>query len=171
MEAGECKLGDPRRVIARADSAPDQPPSELLWGSVDPVESLRMSLIIVNGGWLAITLNEEGAGSFTYLKGASAGVREVYYIDSFGIGTMTGAPFLRGQFLFEFEGCPHTALSLSAPNRIYFRSDGKQDKRVAAYDFLTEAEIADTRQRLLVLSVSQTEYCTTIEKLLDLLNR
>lgn len=174
MEAAqEYKLGDPRRVVAYADSAPNQPPSELLWGSNDPVESLRMARIIVNGGWLAITLNHEGAKSFTYLKGASAGVRVVYYIDHFNMGTITGAPMLLGQFLFEFEGCPDDALRMSGggTNRVYFRMNGQQDNRVAAYDFLTDAEVEDTKRRLQVLAESQTKHHATIDKLLGSLSK
>lgn len=169
----EYKLGDPRRVIACAESTPDQPPSELLWGSEDPVESLRMARIIVNSGWLAITLNDHGAKSFTYLKGASAGVRVVYYIHHFSMGTITEAPMLLGQFLFEFEGCPDDALRMSGggTNRVYFCMNGQQDKRVAAYDFLTEAEVEDTRHRLLALAESQTKHRATIDKLLGLLSR
>lgn len=168
----EYKLGDPRRVVAASESAPDQPPSELLWGSEDPVESLRMARIIVNNGWLAITLNEKGAKSFAYLKDALAGIRVAYYIDHFSVGNFTEAPMLLGQFLFEFEACPRYALQLSGDtNRIYFRMDGKQDQRVTSYDFLTEAEVEDTKRRLLVLAESQAEYLATISHLLDTLDR
>ncbi|MDQ5902157.1 MAG: hypothetical protein QG606_373 [Patescibacteria group bacterium] len=169
----EFKLGDPRRVIASAESTTNQPPSELIWGSKDPVESLRMARIIVNGGWLAITLNEEGAKSFTYLNDASAGVRVVYYIDHFSMGTITAAPILLGQFLFEFEACPAAALPMSGggTNRVYFRMNGQQDKRVAAYDFLTGAEVENTKQRLLTLAESQVGHRATIDKLLEHLNR
>lgn len=161
------------RVIASAESAPGQPPSELLWGSEDPVDSLRMARIIVKGGWLAMTLNEEGSKSFTYLKGASAGVRVVYYIDHFNTGAISEAPMLLGQFLFEFEGCPNDALRMSGggTNRIYFRMNGQQDNRVAAYDFLTEAEVEDTRRRLLMLAESQSKHRATIDHLLDTLDR
>ncbi len=55
----EYEVGDPRRVLALAE--PGRAPSELLWGSQDPVESLRMAGIIVNSGWLALTLSERGA--------------------------------------------------------------------------------------------------------------
>ena len=167
------KPGDPRRVVALAEAAPEQPPSELLWGSEDPAESLRMSKIIVNGGWLALTLNEEGAGSFTYLKGALAGVREVYYISHFGMGVSLKFPVLFGQFLFDFEGCPGEALSLRPrlKNSVYFRMDGCQDYRVAAYDFLTDAEIEGTRSRLLALAEREVDYRATIDMLLEHLNR
>jgi hypothetical protein len=169
----EFKLGDPRRVIASAESAPKQPPSELIWGSDDPVESLRMARIIVNGGWLAITLNEEGSKSFAYLKGASAGVRVVYYIDHFNMGAITEAPMLLGQFLFEFEGCPDDALRMSdgGTNRVYFRMNGKQDNRVVAYDFLTDAEVEDTRRRLRALAKLQAKHSATIDELIGRLHR
>lgn len=167
------KSGDPRRVVALVESASGQPPNELLWGSKDPAESLRMSKIIVNGGWLALTLNEKGARSFTYLKGASAGVREAYYISRFSMGGISEAPILAGQFLFEFEGCPESAFALhpGLENRIYFRIDGHQDERVAAYDFLTDAEIEDTRNRLLALAERKVCHRATIDKLLEHLNR
>lgn len=169
----EYKSGDPRRVITAAESVHGQPLKELLWGSEDPDESLRMAQIIVNGGWLALTLNESGAESFTYLKGASASVREVYYINRFNIGIISKAPMLLGHFLFEFEGCPEDALPMRSgdENCIYFRMDGHQDKRIATYDFLTEAEVENTKQRLLMLAERQSGHRATIDKLLEHLNR
>jgi hypothetical protein len=169
----EYEVGDPRRVLAMAETG--RAPSELLWGSQDPVESLRMAGIIVNSGLLALTLNEHGAGSFSYLKGASAGTRVAYYIHHFSMGTITQAPMLLGQFLFEMEAVPEDALRLSpgGTNRIYFRKNGpgEQDKRIGSYDFLTPEEVEDTRRRLLGLYEKQVEYRERIDEMIGYLAR
>lgn len=39
-------------------------------------------------------------------------------------------------------------MSDGGTNHVYFRMNGQQDKRVALYDFLTDAEIEDTKRRL-----------------------
>ena len=169
MEAvQEFKSGDPRYVIASAESAPDRPPSELLWRSIDPVESLRMSRIIVNGGWLALTLNEKGARDFfSCSKDVSVGTRMAYHIARFGIGTITKEPMLHGQFLSKLEDCADNSLHLLfSSSCIYFRTNKKQDQRVLSYDLLTEAEIADTRCRILARARYHTDSSRIINKLL-----
>lgn len=169
------KQGDPRRVLAISKENSNQSPKELLWGCKDYAESLRMVKIIVEGGFLALTLNERGAKSFAFLKDASPGVREAYFISYFQVGTITGAPMLLGQFLFEFEKCPEDALRLlpGNTNRIYFRKNGPGDKdgRIDAYDLLTKNETANVRSRLQALASKQEQYQETINRLIATLNK
>jgi hypothetical protein len=169
------KQGDPRRVLAIAKENPSQSLVELLWGCQDPAESLRMARIIVEGGFLALTLNESGVGSFTFLKDASPGSREAYFVDRFAMGGITEAPMLLGQFLFEFEKCPEEAFCLSSggTNRIYFRMNGsgQKDRRVDEYSLLTEDEINDVRSRLQALAVHQPQHQETIDRIITTLDK
>lgn len=98
------------------------------------------------GKFIALTLNEDGAGSFSYLRGGKPGQRHVYFIDHINTGGITGAPMLLGQFVFEFEGSPAEALRMApgCTNRIYY----PRDKRISAYNPLTEEEVEDTKKRL-----------------------
>lgn len=98
------------------------------------------------GTYTALTLSEEGARSFRYLQAGKPGQRHVYYIAKINTGVITGAPMLLGQFVFEFEGCPETALRMTpgGTNRIYY----PHDSRISAYDSLTPQEVLDTKERL-----------------------
>lgn len=169
------KKGDPRRVLAMAEENTNQSPSELLWGCQDPAESLRMARIIVEGGFLALTLNEWGARSFTFLENASPGSREAYFVDRFSMGAITEAPMLLGQFLFEFEKCPEEAFCLSSgdTNRIYFRMNGpgQKDERIDEYSLLTEVEINDVRSRLQALAAHQPQHQETIDRIIATLDK
>lgn len=100
----------------------------------------------IEPGFVALTLSEDGASSFSYLRDGKPGQRHVYFVDHINTGSITGAPMLLGQFLFEFEGSPADALRMSpgGTNRIYY----PRDKRVASYDPLTEEERQDTKNRL-----------------------
>ncbi len=100
----------------------------------------------IEPGFVALTLSDDGAKSFTYLKDGKPGQRHVYFIDRIQTGGITGAPMLLGQFVFEFEGSPAEALRMSpcGSNRIYY----PRDRRVVSYDPLTEEERQDTENRL-----------------------
>jgi hypothetical protein len=169
------KQGDPRRVLAMAKENSNQTSAELLWGCQDPAESLRMAKIIVEGGFLALTLNEDGARSFTFLKDASPGVREAYFVDHFAMGGISEAPMLLGQFLFEFEKYPEEAFNLSSggTNRIYFRMNGpgQKDRRIENYGLLTEDEITNVRSRLQALAVKQPHHQETINRIIATLDK
>lgn len=110
--------------------------------------------------FVTVVLSEMGAVSFKYLQGAKPGERQVYFVDSTGKGSFTGADMLRGQFVFEFEKSPEWALPMApgCTNRLYFGglsnySDGRGDKRVLEYDHLTAEEIENTRTRLTALAM------------------
>lgn len=175
MDKSDYEVGDPRRVLAAANEAPGQPLTELLWGSQDPEESLRMARIIVEGGWLAITLNEHGAEAFTYLKGAHAGMRVIYFVNHFAKGGVTESPMLIGRFLFELEKWPATLrFPFGNTGRVYFRKNGPdaKDRRVQHYDLPTEAEIDDTRRRIRVLAQKyHPAYRGETDRLLKALDR
>jgi hypothetical protein len=49
--------------------------------------------------------------------------------------------------------------------------NGKQDNRVVAYDFLTDAEVEDTRRRLRALAKLQAKHSATIDELIGRLHR
>ncbi len=166
-ELSELKEGDPRRVVSNLFT------EELLWGCDNEEESSRMADIIVNSGFLAITLNERGSKSFAFLKNASAGIRTPYFVSCFQMGAISGGPMLLGQFLFEFEKNPIGALPLNSggTNRIYFRMDGHQDKRVQSYDFLNEKEAEDVKSRLLVLAQQHSKYQETINMIIGTLDK
>ena len=106
--------------------------------------------------FVAVALNENGASAFTYLKDASKGSRQVYFVNEVRKGAITEAQMLLGQFIFEFEKSPVDALRLTpgATNRLYFPREGEEkgDNRVETYDSLTPEEVADTRERLAALS-------------------
>lgn len=117
------------------------------------------------GTYIALTLSEYGADGFTYLRNGKPGQRHVYYISYINAGTISGKPMLLGQFLFEFEGAPSDALRLTPgfTNRIYY----PQDRRISSYDPLTEAEIEETRNRLMKLSEKYpVETAKLIEKVM-----
>lgn len=174
MITQDYAIGDPRRVLAVAKAANGSPLTELLWGSKDPDESLRMSRAIVEGGWLAITLNEHGANAFRYLKGAP-GTRAVYFVKDFAIGGISEAPMLLGYFMSDFEGDPDYALRFPQgdSNRIYFRKDGpgEKDKRVEEYSLPTDDELDDTAHRLDALAAAHPGFTTQIEMLREALAR
>jgi hypothetical protein len=109
--------------------------------------------IIESKRFYALTLSAEGAGAFTYLRDGKPGQRHAYYIDEIRTGSVTGAPMLLGQFLFEFEVVPEAILSMESggSNRIYF----PRDRRISAYDALTPAEAQDTLNRLRPLGENQ----------------
>ncbi len=166
----QLESGDPRRII---ELSPAERQTELLWGCTDPKESSRMSEIIVNGGWLALTLSEKGAGSFAFLKNALPGVRQAYFIDYFALGTISSGPMLLGQFLFEFENASKMALKLfpGLTNRIYFRHGDNRDNRIDDYNLLSAEEIVDTRNRLQTLLNQQPGYRETITRLITTLDK
>lgn len=166
----DMKLGDPRRIVAKVNIE-----GELLWGCKSEDESRRMSDIIVNGGFLALTLNERGANAFRYLEAEKRvrGVRVPYFVVKFKMSTLSGAPMMLGQFLFEITNFPHEALGLREGlcDRVYFRMDEQQDKRVESYDFLSAKEVEEVQSVLNGLAGLYPGYEQNITRMLSFLNK
>lgn len=108
------------------------------------------------GKFVVLTLTSDGSTAFTYLKDASKGQREIYFVNRIETGAISKALMLLGQFLFEFEGAPKDALPMrdGCTNRIYF----PKDKRVSKYEHLTEDEKEQVRNRLKVLAARQPDF-------------
>ncbi|MDZ7612141.1 MAG: hypothetical protein U5L10_05240 [Candidatus Moranbacteria bacterium] len=166
--------GDPRRVLKSAASTGDLPAKELLWGCKDSQESIRMARILVEGGFLAITLSEEGLRRFALPK-SFANIRLPYFVDNFIRGALTNAPMLWGHFLFELEERPGEALRFETDctNYLYFRMNNpdKKDVRVKNYGFLAEHEIEEVRSRLEFLSENHPKYSSSINRMIKTLDK
>lgn len=111
--------------------------------------------------FVAVVLNEHGTEAFTYLEGAKAGDRQVYFIDRVATAAITKATMLLGQLVVEFEKCPEDTLSLTpgGTNLLYFQAEKGHsgDSRVSSYDDLTPEEVRDTWGRLAQLAKAYPE--------------
>jgi hypothetical protein len=167
--------GDPRQVLALSKMVNNLPKEEWLWGCDNSEESIRMSDIIVNGGFLAIKLNESGVEDFRCLEKEQrvSGTRFPYFIDRFEMGGFTKAPRLLGHFVFELVNNLRLALSdkETAGNRPYFRKNGKQDYRVVSYDFLSKEEVSYVEVGFDQLIKKCPQHRRVIERMIETLKK
>lgn len=104
--------------------------------------------------FVTVSLSERGVKSFTYLKNAKEGQREVYFVDNISRGGITGSIMLLGQFIFEIEAAPEDALQFTpgSTNRLYYPSD----KRVFLYDDLTNEEVEAVKESFVFICANKT---------------
>lgn len=130
----------PHAVLAASKES--GPLHATLFGNNDPVASLRMAQIMVNGGWISVQLSEYGAKTLSHLGHFRAHDRLCYYIDHCEERQDGSTPMLSGYFLPEFEHQPkRLRLEKGLFNQVsFYDQEGNADERVLSYDFLTPQE-------------------------------
>lgn len=125
--------------------------------------------------FVSVGVKDAESFGFAYLptEDRTPGSFQVYYVASVGKGSLFGGTKLYGQFIFEFEGAFHDAIT-SRPgnsNSLGYADQGKTgssgDSRVLSYHELTPEEVEDTKRRFLALAQAHPNYQGKIEEILS----